>query len=108
MSAPKFTPGPWRLGRLSDGRVVMADGADGEMVRVADCRAPEQHEAATEQANAALIAAAPDLYAALAEILDCPWVPDTAADHPKVGQFSVAVPRVEKARAALKKARGES
>ena len=61
------TPGPWSLGRLSGERVVMADGESG-LIRVADCRDPDEHAEGTERANARLIAAAPDLLAALAAL----------------------------------------
>jgi hypothetical protein len=75
----KWTPGPWEV----DGSKVCYD-LDGTKDNICNT--------VWQEANAHLIAAAPDLYEALAEIMD--WVVN---DHPA----SV------KARAALAKARGE-
>jgi hypothetical protein len=55
---------PWTLGRT--GRVVM--DANGE--RVADCRNEDVGDEARDAANARLIAAAPELLAALKQTLD--------------------------------------
>jgi hypothetical protein len=57
----KFTPGPWRLGRC--GQIL---GEDGEFICSARKRTITQYQKSpTEKANAALIAAAPELYDAL-------------------------------------------
>jgi len=76
MSEPKFTPGPWRAGKSiyqSQARVVAEKGG-----RVADVFAYEEDQA---HANAALIAAAPEMYELLQkmyyfdELLTC-RIPD--------------------------------
>lgn len=58
MSEQRFTPGQWRL-ELSDDRSEIKD-ASGQLIAVVDTWMQEEKEA-----NAALIAAAPDLLAAL-------------------------------------------
>ena len=72
MSGVSFTPGPWHLHqqgsmRACDGRHDTLDGcrtiAEAEIIGV---------ERAEAEANARLIAAAPDLYAALKALLE--WV----------------------------------
>lgn len=65
MSEPKFTPGPWRAGKSiyqSQARVVAEKGG-----RVADVFAYEEDQA---HANAALIAAAPEMYEMLKNICE--------------------------------------
>lgn len=75
-NAPKYTPGPWKSVVLRDGARIEADGssiawigpddtrecADGRIVEVMTKRAV---------ANANLIAAAPDLLAALKDLVEC-------------------------------------
>lgn len=61
-SKPRWTPGPWRLGPINYADVY---GPNGEIVALMPKGYP------TTVADAQLIAAAPDLYAALAIILDC-------------------------------------
>lgn len=113
MSETKWTPGPWAISGLSmnDGsisigqaelRIVIAYATNaasfGDFVSAAirgrrDFGAPDT--AATQWANAHLITAAPDLYEALEEMLgEGPGRPPPAT--------------CERARTALRKARGEA
>jgi hypothetical protein len=89
---PKFTPGPWKVRHLREGHVdetFVAQSLAGSIAGV------DGMGRDINRANAALIAAAPDLYAALERVLH--WQPnDSASDL-------VAV-----AEAALSRARGES
>lgn len=65
MSETKFTPGPWRAGLSiykSQARVVADKGG-----RIADVFAYEEEQA---KANAALIAAAPEMYDVLQHYFD--------------------------------------
>lgn len=65
MSETKFTPGPWRAGLSiykSQARVVAYKGG-----RIADVFAYEEEQA---KANAALIAAAPEMYYVLQHYFD--------------------------------------
>ena len=62
------TPGPWKLAPGESSRVYLIDGPDGAVGEFVDCR---------KQADARLIAAAPELANALAALLnnieeDCP------------------------------------
>ena len=70
MSA-KFTPGPWTLGK---GKVTIRETREtGSKGFIARCHMPGEWRYRSEEeseANARLIAAAPDLYAALREVLD--------------------------------------
>jgi hypothetical protein len=123
MAELKATPGPWHVdldGLLagSDEREIVALNADGRVVRgiafvlLDTGDFPDGDEWQEDAANARLIAAAPDLYAALSELLaaytdgvsECTCLLDadgSVMEHP-------ANPCVEcKSRAALAKARGE-
>lgn len=92
MSEPKFTPGPWEI---SDGYyetrldVVDPRGKEVAVLRLVPLEPPK-----TFEANARLIAAAPDMYDALESVLECGSVND---------QWWVG-----KVKDALLKARGEA
>lgn len=82
---PEATPGPWEA---IDGIVYPAAGADDGRDWIADLRC-----ASNENANAALVAAAPELLAALEKIIE--GVAGCQRD-----------PQWEAARAAIAKAKG--
>lgn len=73
MADPKFTPGPWRVGiddsggQFSGWPSVWCDGADATIVHRAGFHQEFWGDLSQREtlANARLIAAAPDLYAAL-------------------------------------------
>jgi len=101
MSEPQWTPGPWRVQwvQLGDndrrpGWLTQADDPYGRII--SGFANPATVEAA---ANARLIAAAPELYAALSEMLR--WLA-----QPPSGPINVAHVK-ERAEAALAKARGD-
>ena len=86
----KFTKGPWRAeyDKVFHGRFVVAQCNAGVSVGINEM-------ILRRNANAALIASAPELYEALVECLECEFaVTDKAA--------------IANAHAALKKARGEA
>jgi K+/H+ antiporter YhaU regulatory subunit KhtT len=94
------TPAPWRAGTgiTNDGaRVVVSEDGRIADVHVRDENAPKknlwQFEDAEREANARLIAAAPDLLAALENINKFPRVPEVVR---------------EVCRAAIAKAKGET
>jgi hypothetical protein len=71
VSEAKHTPGPWELELDPDGGFIITNGPaskDGTWVLAA--RGPIAHRAAVSHANARLIAAAPDLLAALIRLRD--------------------------------------
>jgi len=80
----KHTPGPWRIGALESGQAAV-DGASGAEV-TGWVSIPDAH----------LIAAAPDLLAALERLFR--WGSWPSEEHKQ---------DMESARAAIKKARGE-
>ena len=84
-----FTPGPWRIGAIESGMVAI-DGANGE--EVTGFVFPE---------DGRLIAAAPDLFAALQDV-DALWMHHSIAHGD--GKIS---PLHEKVIAAIAKATGE-
>lgn len=90
----KHTPGPWRYGRHIDGyRSIDADGWNSLALVI---EFDEDDNADPEGiANAFLIAAAPDLYEALEELLDI--------EGPQPGTAAWA----DKTRALIAKAKGE-
>lgn len=63
----KHTPGPWHIGDTNTNFSPKVYGADGYMT--ADCSRIQKRTDAEEQANARLIAAAPDLLAALKSVV---------------------------------------
>lgn len=111
MSKPTFTPGPWSLwdDRDLNGRIAVVDAyrttvVDMEFPVIDDERAG---------ATARLIAAAPDLYDALVQLVEmgkhegpCDNVGDVAGQA-CVKHLSTAHVRERRARAALGKARGD-
>lgn len=90
----KFKRGPWAVGRSVKTMVFADDGLD----LVADCTAGE-FARDVEIANAALIAAAPELYEALESLVD-----EVDRHSKRVGSEWHGL---ADALAALKKARGE-
>jgi len=69
MSAPKFTPGPWRVGPShEEGSCEYIDHGIYTAGSVAVLYSTEDGSHETRRANAALIAAAPELYEALREV----------------------------------------
>lgn len=109
MSETKWTPGPWRIstGNMANviegptGKENISEWDDGyaPVATAQPCCASYQHadREANLQANLHLVAAAPDLYAALDQLLD-----DMGADG-----LSVCQAAKDQAIAALRKARGE-
>ena len=121
MSAPAFTPGPWYVTGDDDLRYVREEASDAVLARIEDGGHvnPEFALSAAEQlANALLIAAAPDLYAAaeeglvsaLADIEEREHQLREWGDNREGPDRTLAVyrDRAAKIRAALAKARGEA
>ena len=107
----KHTPGPWTLDE--DTYTVLGDGRNVTRVHTVDdfiCDGDDAEVAEECAANAALIAAAPDLYEALAvlhTLLD--FDDEVAAGVGIVTENPDRINRAfEAARAALRKARGEA
>lgn len=94
MNEPKFTPGPWSLLFNDKTKVVLEQ--QGVAVFVADTYACFTKSEEEQKANAALIAAAPEMYEGLKEIRDV---------MEKDGRFCRTVEAIDK---LLKKARGEA
>jgi len=110
MSEEKFTPGPWRI---AEGKVHH----DGHFVITATCMGTPSSPLATiggaqwdetSRFDAALIAAAPDLYAALEAAIDCGMVPKSSAAEGGAMRHLRQVQVADMIRAALAKARGET
>lgn len=110
MGAPAFTPGPWFAERRKTCSVVLqhSTSQDGYSNRVAECPqwspAPYPQPTPDEAfANAALIAAAPELYEALSDIMENPLFQTAIGGNPNMIERLMA-----RAAGALAKARGES
>lgn len=119
MAEQKHTPGPWELAPYSDGDEVInvvagykdLGGGQSQAHWIAECEAGvdfgDDAEAilATNEANARLIAAAPDLLAALKEALS-----ELATEYPiasrLAGNWPEMVPVFERINAAIAKAEG--
>lgn len=103
MSDPKFTAGPWDIAAWNDdsehqGQVSAVTQSDEERVI---CEFLKSESGESQTANAHLIAAAPEMYAALEELLawqNGPPLPTWEEKHNAA---------VSQAYAALAKARGE-
>lgn len=94
----KFTPGPWAVFAPQPGYLFVE--VKGHTDRIACISDPRHHIAVsgeTAKADARLIAAAPELYEALSELLDKEKLDD---DDPRLGNARLM------ARAALAKANG--
>ena len=89
----KHTPGPWRLSPADDTVVIDATGSEVAAID-GDYNQPEAWP--LMEANARLIAAAPDMLAALEAIMGERWSPGGRSEHVS-----------DLARAAIAKARGE-
>ena len=110
MNESKFTPGPW----FSNRQRVYWKKPDKDLPRgtlpnglICTCKSAEDWPECDAEAreNANLIAAAPDMYSALEEILaDLDTFPQVApgVDHPEIFDLKL------KLRKLLRKARGES
>ena len=95
-AAPKFTPGPWEpCGTFVRTARVASHPSGRDGVAIADCYITDGVHAVGERAaNVALIAAAPDLYAALRDIVA------SLAEHDDEGMIEHAA-QMMAARAAL-------
>ncbi len=121
MTAPKWTPGPWRQGEDNDRylwslHIFAADPTDDEETIKIAWASCQDDGAQSEKgmprmrpalANARLIAAAPELYDALATMVE--WF---GKPHPEEyvdggASYRGAMAAADTARAALAKARGE-
>ena len=106
MTAPKHTPGPWSsdrmiLGSSKDRRtgfVVNGPEADPLPVRICDLRCSPESPFAMTEANARLIAAAPELLEALKLALP------VLQDHQNLYRSVNAAAAFTQARAAIAKA----
>lgn len=99
MSAGTHTPGPWRVGPVDD--TIVTDAAGKEVAAIdGDYNSPDEWP--RMEANARLIAAAPDLLAALTEIRRL------AADIPALERSVRFAEANRKALAAIAKAGGRS
>lgn len=94
MNRPKFTPGPWHVKNLDKPYVMQENGI--ALAQIWDCSVISREQA---DANANLIAAAPEMYELLSEILEF---------EPRginLNFFDRINPKID---AVLRKARGES
>lgn len=97
----KWTPGPWVVGESSHNGLPCVDACDPNdgqlMIEICEVWGEDRAESETEmsRANAHLISAAPELYEALASMLE----------ECEDDEFA---PHVMEAKAALAKARGET
>ena len=110
---PGFTPGPWKAVRgYSYWEVSPAERKDWEPFTVADCcpSCPGDPDGGLQEANAHLIAAAPDLYEAVRELINQVEIAfDWSNDEPGENAYlDAATDAINKAKAALAKARGEA
>lgn len=109
VSEAKFTKGPWRADKpdmFGDVNILLGDQS--EDMRAIACAVSNLRDEGEVVANALLIAAAPDLYGVVIELLG----PLERASAAMVAEGLVADQNVEaafdRAHAALRKARGEA
>lgn len=101
MTAAKHTPGPWHCDGISEYTGEMLVRAEnGDTVTRVCCYGPQSETPFSQAANARLIAAAPELLAALQVM-----VRDYAAVH-DIGDVEMQ-PAIYQARAAIATATGE-
>ena len=110
--APKFTPGPWVVTFRRDGSACISMGGlePGQQHKQFDLLLRKGES--NDEADAALIAAAPDLYAALADLLSAYAEPDKQiccnGQHCGCQGSTVQQMAEHYARAALAKAREQA
>ena len=111
----KFTPGPWLLLTSADYGIPAVKGfdpKDGKRFEICECWGEDNDVSTTEmsRANAALIAAAPDMYAVLKELIECEDVSiySSAIESNVAGHFFDLEEWADRAVVALAKARGEA
>lgn len=104
----KYTPAPWHVGDTNKNFDAMVYGKDGLMI--ANCTKVRGRSIEEEDANAQLIAAAPELLEALKKIVKCEINRmndlETLSTKPK-SLYTFSKARVEKAQAAINKAEGK-
>jgi hypothetical protein len=101
MDKPGYTPGPWSVAQPWNGFSEIR-GGNGELVFGLAAGVPgEKQPDEICEANARLIAAAPEMFEALQNILLCPAILDELNGDNETNNA------VAKARAALSKALGE-
>ena len=104
----KFTPGPWHAGKKDHPVGYFPIYARTGVTKISRIAKTDSHEVgfgiseAEQRANAKLIAAAPDLYAALKCLYDKLLMSD------RDGQSHISEEEGEMALGALRKARGEA
>lgn len=100
----KATPGPWVLHLRDKTKTARVNGADGIYITQRDFTSNTAADQERIVSDLHLIAAAPDLYAALEAMLEVHGVTQEYADkHIEIPQSWVEVSEI--ARAALKRAR---
>lgn len=101
----KHTPGPWVYNRT----LVEVRYDDGGEYPFTVCTMPcwTDEYKCERNANARLIAAAPDLLAALEAAVECGMVPVSSASEGGANRYSDQVRVADAIRAAIAKARGE-
>lgn len=105
MADTKFTPGPWRLSLTDDTTVI---GPDHQEIAEAMGDYEDDDMLPEVEANARLIAAAPDLYTALEEASALVDALSGGRGNLRLrGQYISLEEAIARARAALSKARGE-
>lgn len=95
----QHTPGPWNAINA-----MVRDGTG--QIRIADCEVSYQLPVLTMDANARLVAAAPDMLAALQAAIDCGMVPISSALEGGAVKYSAHVRVADQIRAAIAKAIG--
>ena len=111
MTKTAHTPGPWYAVRNSAFWEVNPQREyedDHIPYTVADCCAsdPRNPDGGLQEANARLIAAAPDLLEALEAAVDCGMVPKSSAEHGGAARHARQVVVAYMIRAAIAKAKG--
>ena len=103
MSEPKFTPGPWRAVQHEAGWTVDTGGLRGPVRAICYYEDGDPVGAVVmDEADACLIAAAPDLYEASKDLLE--FIVEVALRGPHYDETPALRSRLDKARAALAKA----
>ncbi len=108
----EHTPGPWQVQQWSSGDWhITPVGTDSPLIASTSYNpTPQPIDASTEEANARLIAAAPDLLATLAAIV-LPyreWLGDHADDAPTVERIELTTSALREGLAVYDKATGLS
>lgn len=104
----KGTPGPWWLHASYSTIYVEANSSDPQLAQEVAAVGPKEGGRYQQEADARLIATAPEMLSALIAAVECGMVPISSAKEGGAVTHSIQVRVADQIRAAIAKATGET